>query len=400
MSRIWTIYESGGADTAALELLISSMDSLSGNVSGVTASTSRELQNLITPTAQVLDRLAKVCGELENLTLFVDDVKDMSEDLRDTSGDLRKTSGSLRDMLSSVRNTSGDLRTTSGDLRELSGNLRETSGTLRGMLADVRGASGNLRDTLDAVLNTSAELRTTTSGLQELLAALGDTSVALRGTIENVISLSGTLRGVSETARNGSAKLRQTSSTVRDVLTDMDSLRETLNTHEPLLHETLHTLETLSATAAVSVRDANRLMEQTESLMRTAGDQLNAGTQQTLSGLSSTLRQAAESLESTRDLQNAKDTITDLIDDTWDDYTGDVNNLLRMDSEAEVQSLTSSRNPAPQSIQILIRTQEIEVDEEETETVSGTQSGEKLTLLGRIGKMFHDLWNAFSSIFR
>ena len=37
-----------------------------------------------------------------------------------------------------------------------------------------------------------------------------------------------------------------------------------------------------------------------------------------------------------------------------DRYTGDVNNLLLMDATADAVSLTDSRNPSPESIQILI----------------------------------------------
>ena len=103
------------------------------------------------------------------------------------------------------------------------------------------------------------------------------------------------------------------------------------------------------------------------------GDEVNPsldGIFSSLSGLSDTLRKAADSLDSTQELHDAKDSITDLIEDTWDEYTGETNNLLNMDSGAEAHSLTDSRNPAPQSVQILIRTQEIEENDEEETTLS------------------------------
>ena len=133
--------------------------------------------------------------------------------------------------------------------------------------------------------------------------------------------------------------------------------------------------------------------------MKRAGTQLDAGTRETLSGLTSALRQAADGLDTTTDLQEAKDAVTDLIEDTWDEYTGDTNNLLLMDAQAEAQSLTSDQNPAPQSVQILIRTQEIEAEEAEDETTSA-QTESASTFLGRVGQMFQDFWNAITGLFR
>ena len=75
-----------------------------------------------------------------------------------------------------------------------------------------------------------------------------------------------------------------------------------------------------------------------------------------------------------------------------------MNNLLLMDATADAVSLTDSRNPTPQSIQVLIRTQEITVpdeDEAETETTAETQS----TFWGRVAQMFKDFWAAITGLF-
>ena len=75
-----------------------------------------------------------------------------------------------------------------------------------------------------------------------------------------------------------------------------------------------------------------------------------------------------------------------------------------MDATAEAQSLTSPSNPAPQSVQVLIRTKEIEeADEEEAESANASHTSEdtgKNTFLGRLGQMFRDFWNAITGIFR
>ena len=125
---------------------------------------------------------------------------------------------------------------------------------------------------------------------------------------------------------------------------------------------------------------------------------MDAGTKQSLTGLAAALRQTAKALAATKDVKDAKKTITDIIEDTWHEYTGDVNNILMMDATAEPVSLTDERNPAPTSIQVLIRTQEIEAEDEE-EAAAAAAAKEETTFWGRIARMFKDFWDAVTGIF-
>ena len=126
--------------------------------------------------------------------------------------------------------------------------------------------------------------------------------------------------------------------------------------------------------------------------------QLDDGTKQTLEGLAAVLRSTAKTMSTAGQIKDAKSSICDIIEDTWDEYTGDVNNLLLMDATADAVSLTDSRNPTPESIQVLIRTQELTVPDEaddETETAAETQT----TFWGRGAQMFKDLWSAVTGLF-
>ena len=98
-------------------------------------------------------------------------------------------------------------------------------------------------------------------------------------------------------------------------------------------------------------------------------------------------------------MKSAKNSISDIIEDTWDEHTGDIDNLLLMDATAEAVSLTSEENATPQSIQILIRTQEIEVEESDESTASTGAAVQSTTFFGRIAQMFKDLWAAITGIF-
>ena len=182
------------------------------------------------------------------------------------------------------------------------------------------------------------------------------------------------------------------------VLDQVDALYQVLDGYEPKLQETLTTVKQLTETAAVTVQDTSSFMGSLEDLMKTSGKQLDDGTKQTLEGLAATLRAAGNSMKKTNDVKAAKSNISSIIEDTWDEYTGDVNNLLLMDANAEAESLTDSRNAAPTTVQVLIRTQEIKADEggnNDVETVHAQQT----TFWGRVAQMFKDLWAAITGIF-
>ena len=219
--------------------------------------------------------------------------------------------------------------------------------------------------------------------------------------VNDLSTLCGRIEDLSDlldSAEDLSAAIRYASSDLRDILSDVEKLRDTLNDYEPTLQESLKTVSSLSNSAVKTIRDTQSLVTDTENLMKSTGSTLDDGTKQTLEGLAAVLRSTAKTMSTAGQIKDAKSSICDIIEDTWDEYTGDVNNLLLMDATADAMSLTDSRNPSPESIQVLIRTQEITVPDEaddETETAAETQT----TFWGRVAQMFKDLWSAVTGLF-
>ena len=219
--------------------------------------------------------------------------------------------------------------------------------------------------------------------------------------VNDLSTLCGRIEDLSDlldSAEDLSAAIRYASSDLRDILSDVEKLRDTLNDYEPTLQESLKTVSSLSNSAVKTIRDTQSLVTDTENLMKSTGSTLDDGTKQTLEGLAAVLRSTAKTMSTAGQIKDAKSSICDIIEDTWDEYTGDVNNLLLMDATADAVSLTDSRNPSPESIQVLIRTQEITVPDEaddETETAAETQT----TFWGRVAQMFKDLWSAVTGLF-
>ena len=248
---------------------------------------------------------------------------------------------------------------------------------------------------LDSAMAEIAKLQKSLAGVMNRLKdptsqVISDLS-ALCGRIENLSSLL-------NSAEDLSAAIRHSSADLRDILDDVEDLQDILDDYEPVLQDTLKTVSSLSTSAIKTIRDTQGLISDTEALMKSTGATLDDGTKQTLEGLAAVLRSTAKTMGTAGQIKDAKSSICDIIEDTWDEHTGDVNNLLLMDATAEAVSLTDSRNPSPESIQILIRTQEITMpDEDETEAEAAAEV--QTTFWGRVAQMFKDFWAAITGLF-
>ena len=183
-----------------------------------------------------------------------------------------------------------------------------------------------------------------------------------------------------------------------DVLDSVDTIRDRAEKEVPKLQSALTDLKSVTVSLNTTLSDSTAFLGSFRSVLKSAGKQADSGAKETLDGLAAALRSTAGSLSKTGQVKDAKDNISGLIEDTWNEFTGENNNLLLMDATAEAESLTDSRNGAPQSVQVLIRTQEIKETEAEQPEEEQPET-ESLTLWQRIGKLFQHIGSAITGIF-
>ena len=310
----------------------------------------------------------------------------------------------------SKNNGSGDGNDTTGDSSTPSapaeggengadGGKGETGGSTAatpGESESVGGAAidliaGGLDSATKQIKDLQSGLYTTMDNIAKPTGRVIDDLAALCARLSELTSLLNKAEDLTSALSGASGELQS-------ILKDAEELQDLLDEYEPTLQETLKTVSSLSVSANKTIRDTQKLVTDTEALLKAAGTPLDAGTKQSLEALASVLRGAARTMSTAGEIKDAKTSICEIIEDTWDEYTGDVNNLLLMDATAEAVSLTDSRNPAPQSIQVLIRTQEI-TEPEEDEEEAAAAAAEKTTFWGRIAQMFKDLWAAVTGLF-
>ena len=230
--------------------------------------------------------------------------------------------------------------------------------------------------------------------LSDLLTDMG--SGGLTGDLSSLVGKTDTALGhLNDAADVG----RDILDRVDTLLSDIKELDDTINDQVPGLRGTLQDTKTLVTDMVSTIVDTHGFLTSFRSLAKTSGTQLDEGTKKSLENLAATLRKTARSTDAVGDVKTAKDAINGIIEDTWNEYTGDINNLLLMDATAEAVSLTSDENAAPTSIQVLIRTQEIKKSDAPAESADQIQAAPS-TFWGRVGQMFRDFWNALAGIFR
>ena len=126
-------------------------------------------------------------------------------------------------------------------------------------------------------------------------------------------------------------------------------------------------------------------------------DNLNSGIRSTLSGTAQLMESLTASLQKTRNIKANEQIISDLLDKNWqklDDELG----ILNMDPSARKPSFTSARNPEPDSVQVILRTESITKPEEDVEDVN--EDGDNRTFLQRLGDVFQKIWNTITGLFK
>lgn len=292
------------------------------------------------------EKIKEVNTVLTNLTgptgKVVGDLADLCREATATelAGDLTETAELCRDLLKTLKAHEGEGQTLMGHMDEAGDLLSALTENGDKLLVELDGLTG--------LLNTYQ------SDVQSAITDVAATSAALQTTLDATAGALGTAKDVLSAAGD-----------------DLDAGTE----------------KTLSGLTSAS--DA----------LRASGDDLDGGTQMALAGLSAALRKATSGLNQTGVIRGAKDTVHDLVTDQWDQHSGEVDTLLMIDAQATPVSMTSSRNPAPRSVQYIMRTQEIKLADEADQEEAAAQEAPERTFWQRVGDMFVGIWHDIVSLF-
>ncbi len=214
-------------------------------------------------------------------------------------------------------------------------------------------------------------------GMLDQLSGILGSAQAVEGTASAVIDeINGALAVTEDTVRdtaNMLSSLRGADEQLVYLLEDMRGLISTVDGYVPAMMESLRATEDLMTGLSRTIDSTHGFLAVVDSTLKAAGDSIDAGARESLQGAMELLDKSLAMLDDTADVRAAGADMKETLDEQLDKFE-DENRFLNMDPEAEMLSFTSDQNGEPNSLQIIVRTEEISEDHLPTD-ISDEESG-------------------------
>lgn len=183
---------------------------------------------------------------------------------------------------------------------------------------------------------------------------------------------------------------------VNKMLADIPALRESLDSLTKTATASIDKTTDLMSSTTKALSTSYDLMNTANSVLRSVRSQSDASTQTTIDSLLDTLGKLSGSTASGQ-MQTATNSIHSAVKDAETDLEDDTN-VLNIDTSADLESVTSSMNPSPSSLQFILRTEEISVDDDDDDGISDQDAADE-GVFARICNIFKKLFTAITGVF-
>lgn len=140
-----------------------------------------------------------------------------------------------------------------------------------------------------------------------------------------------------------------------------------------------------------SVAATQQALRSMRSLMDATEKSMDAAIASSLDGMIGIIDSGVGIAGGSETFRDAKNVMHDAVSDELDEIE-DETNILNIDTEQEFPSFTSGKNDTPESIQVIMRTEEISIDDDDDNTVDIEQEPVDIGLWGRIKAIFAKLF--------
>jgi ABC-type transporter Mla subunit MlaD len=147
----------------------------------------------------------------------------------------------------------------------------------------------------------------------------------------------------------------------QDLIDQTKDLSDTFSSYQDDITDMLDDCKELTSLTSNSIDSSQMFLSYSKSLLQEAGNKLDAAAKTSLSGTSDVLDKSINGLGDVKTMKNANETINRTIHNEFSEIE-DKNHFINLDADAPLISFTSSKNPSPESIQVILRTQEISID--------------------------------------
>ena len=387
--------------TALLVPHLQSAQQMVGDVNGDLNALTKSVEEA-KPYLDSLDSsIAEIQNDVRDLREVLDDIDDASKDREALLDDMNKDIKDARTGLTALQPLLGSLNRSLAELSTLLGQLHD-------QLAGTNPADPETRATIALLEKTQAVLDSTNS-LVAALGAICDQADKYLDTAEDAVDLADVYFDALDDGTDAADSMLKHSNALGDatqsllrqgetLIDQTSALNGTMNRYEPEVVGALKDTEELTRRLTSALNSSNAFLSSFEAAMKASDGDLDAGARDSLNGLIDVLGKSLDGISQTSVIKNANNTIKDTIDKETDKYEDD-SNLLNLDAEAKPVSFTSAKNPAPESIQIILRTEEISVGEQEESTEDLEKEKQAIGPFQRMLNVFQKIWQSVIDAF-
>lgn len=183
------------------------------------------------------------------------------------------------------------------------------------------------------------------------------------------------------------------------MIEDLTALHDSLDMYYPDLQASLDDLsELVNRTTDAMNKGISTMTIVQNTLKATSGD-IDEAAKNSLRGSMELLDKSLSILDSTTGVRTAGRTMKDVMDEQLDKFDTD-NRFLFIDPSEDKVSFTSDKNPAPKTLQVVLRTDEISLDDENNKETDAEAEKVNEGPLKRMWNVLVQMWKAIISIFK
>ena len=264
---------------------------------------------------------------------------------------------------------------------------------LAALLNGINEGSTDVKKQTDSMLS---RLESVTKELSNLL----DATNSLLKDLEDIADVFDEYKGLPQDFTQEGKKLTELANgsldRVNKMLADIPALRESLDSLTKTATSSIDKTTDLMSSTTKALSTSYDLMNTANSVLRSVRSQADASTQTTINSLLDTLGKLSGSTASGQ-MQTATNSIHSAVKDAETDLEDDTN-VLNIDTSADLESVTSSMNPSPSSLQFILRTEEISVDDDDDDGTSDQDAADE-GVFARICNIFKKLFTAIAGVF-
>lgn len=427
-SSILTTLEESGADVTEYQKLLEQVKTSLGNLEDLFDDLDDETDNSSWTIARIRSASEDLSKELEALR---DDLEKLSKNLKTLPDDLsNEVSGNLEDYVTAMTGTAANdaystaYRNKYTEIMKNAGKDADPAEVEARAMAEAEAAGkaaaqGAVKSSEayskslalgavmtginDASKSTVKSMQSMTSQSVKVvkqLTDLLDSTNSLLKDLEDIADVFDDYKGLPQDFTQEGKKLTELANgsldRVNKMLADIPALRESLDTMTTTANSAIDKTTSLITSTKKALSTSYDLVNTANSVLRSVRSQADASTQATIDSLLDTLGKLSGSTASGQ-MQTATNSIHSAVKDAETDLEDDTN-VLNIDTSAELQSVTSNMNPAPSSLQFILRTKEISVDDDKDSGVSDQDAADE-GVFARICNVFKKLFTAITSVF-